>query len=53
MLGIDVTSFRRLRDAVRGYRSLTVMLSKTQTPFYVIFTAIVIGGGIFILPVAY
>jgi ATP-binding cassette subfamily B protein len=29
------------------------MLSKSQTPFFVIFIAMVIGGGIFILPVAY
>ncbi|MDD5596999.1 MAG: ABC transporter ATP-binding protein [Victivallaceae bacterium] len=50
---ISVESFRRLQDAVLGYRHFTVMLSKSQTPFFVIFVAMVIGGGIFILPVAY
>jgi ATP-binding cassette subfamily B protein len=50
---ISVESFKRLQEAVLGYRHFTVMLSKSQTPFFVIFIAMVIGGGIFILPVAY
>ena len=53
VFNISVESFKRLRDAVLGYRHFTVMLSKSQTPFFVIFVAMVIGGGIFILPVAY
>ena len=50
---ISVESFKRLQEAVLGYKHFTVMLSKRQTPFFVIFVAMVIGGGIFILPVAY
>jgi ATP-binding cassette, subfamily B, bacterial IrtA/YbtP len=50
---ITVESFKRLQNAVMSYRHFTVKMSKNQTPFFVIFIAIVIGGGIFILPVAY
>jgi ATP-binding cassette subfamily B protein len=50
---ISVESFERLQEAVLGYRHFTVMLSKRQTPFFVVFLAIVVGGGIFILPIAF
>ncbi len=50
---ISVESFERLQKAVLGYRHFTVMLSKRQTPFFVVFMAIVIGGGVFILPTAF
>ena len=50
---ISVESFERLQKAVLGYRHFTVMLSKRQTPFFVIFLAIVVGGGVFILPTAF
>ena len=50
---ISVESFERLQKAVLGYRYFTVMLSKRQTPFFVIFLATVVGGGVFILPTAF
>ncbi len=48
---ITVESFNKFKDSVMGYRDFTVKLSKTQTPFYALFTGITLGGGLFILPV--
>ncbi len=50
---ISVDSFERLKNAVMGYKRFTVRLSWSQAPFFVVFTAIVLGGGLFIFPVAY
>ncbi len=47
---ITTNSFTRLKNSVKSYRDLTVGMSKTQTPYYAVFTAITIGGGLFIIP---
>ena len=49
--GITVNSFSKLKNSVERYRDLTVGLSHTQTPYYAVFTATILGGGLFILPV--
>ena len=50
VFNLTVDSFNRLKKSVEKYRDFTVMLSKTQTPFYSMFTAITLGGGLFIIP---
>jgi len=47
---VTVDSFNRLKTSVLGYKDFTIRLSKTQTPYYAVFTAITLGGGLFILP---
>jgi ATP-binding cassette subfamily B protein len=47
---ITANSFQRLRNSVFKYRDFTVQMSKSQTPFYAFFTAMTIGGGLFIIP---
>ena len=47
---ITANSFSRLTKSVSDYRDLTVGMSKTQSPYYAVFTAITIGGGLFIIP---
>ncbi len=47
---MTVRSFQRLQSSVYSYRDFTVKMSKTQTPFYAVFTAMTIGGGLFIIP---
>lgn len=47
---ITTNSFNRLKSSVLRYQKFTVDLSKTQTPFYAVFTASTLGGGLFILP---
>ncbi len=50
VFNLTVDSFNRLKESVEKYRDFTVMLSKSQTPFYSMFTAITLGGGLFIIP---
>lgn len=48
---ITAFSFSRLKNSILHYQDYTVKLSKTQTPFYSAFTAMSLGGGLFIIPV--
>jgi len=48
---VTTDSFSRLKTSVLDYKDFTIRLSKTQTPYYAAFTAITLGGGLFILPV--
>ena len=52
VFNLTVDSFNRLRDSVALYGELLTKWSKIMTPFWAGFTAIVLGGGVFILPVA-
>lgn len=47
---VTINSFNRLKDSVLGYKKLTVGISKSQTPFYAVFTAFTLAGGLFIIP---
>ena len=50
---ISVKSFNRLHDSVLDYKKFTLKCSRMQTPFYAVFTAITLGGGLFILPMGF
>lgn len=50
VFNIGVDSFKRLRESVTGYRDLTVGISKQQSPYFAVFTASSLGGGVFIMP---
>ncbi|WP_294348624.1 ABC transporter ATP-binding protein [Prosthecochloris sp.] len=52
VFNLTVDSFNRLRDSVTLYGMLVTRWSKIMTPFWAGFTSIVLGGGVFILPVA-
>ena len=52
VFNLTVDSFNRLRDSVALYGELLTRWSKIMTPFWAGFTSIVLGGGVFILPVA-
>ncbi|UZJ36933.1 ABC transporter ATP-binding protein [Prosthecochloris sp. SCSIO W1103] len=52
VFNLTVDSFNRLRDSVALYGMLVTRWSKIMTPFWAGFTSIVLGGGVFIFPVA-
>ena len=52
VFNLTVDSFNRLRDSVALYGELLTRWAKIMTPFWAGFTSIVLGGGVFILPVA-
>ena len=52
VFSLTVDSFNRLRDSVALYGELLTKWAKIMTPFWAGFTSIVLGGGVFILPVA-
>lgn len=52
VFNLTVDSFNRLKDSITLYGELLVRWSKIMTPFWAGFTSIVLGGGVFILPVA-
>ena len=52
VFNLTVDSFNRLRDSVALYGELLTKWAKIMTPFWAGFTSIVLGGGVFILPVA-
>ncbi|WP_406657009.1 ABC transporter ATP-binding protein [Methanolobus sp. ZRKC2] len=43
-------SFKRLKKSVIDYRKFVLRISKTSSPYWAGFSAIVIGGGIFVIP---
>ena len=51
VFNLTVDSFNRLRDSVALYGELLTKWAKIMTPFWAGFTSIVLGGGVFILPV--
>lgn len=48
--GIVVDSFKKLKGALVNYRQLVILISKEQSAYWGIFSAVILGGGIFILP---
>ncbi len=51
VFNLTIDSFKRLKESVLAYRKFNLSVAKSTTPFWAMFTAIVLGGGIFILPV--
>ncbi|PIE52030.1 hypothetical protein CSA37_08705 [Candidatus Fermentibacteria bacterium] len=52
VFNLTVESFSRLKSSITRYGHLAEKWSRHGTPFWAGFTAIVLGGGVFILPVA-
>jgi len=50
VFGLTASSFRKLKESVLLYRKLVIQWSKGMTPYWAAFTALVLGGGVFILP---
>jgi ATP-binding cassette subfamily B protein len=52
IFNLTVESFARLKSSITRYRDLVEKWSRGLTPFWAAFTALILGGGVFILPVA-
>jgi len=50
VFNIVVASFTKLKTSLESYRDFVIMISKTQSKYWAVFSAIVLGGGVFILP---
>ncbi len=47
---IVVDSFKKLKHSLENYREFVLRLSREQSKYWGVFTAVVLGGGIFIIP---
>jgi ATP-binding cassette subfamily B protein IrtA len=47
---LTVDSFHKLKDSVLAYRELVITWSKGVSPYRALIAAVVLGGGLFILP---
>jgi ATP-binding cassette subfamily B protein len=50
VFNLTLDSFRRLKFSVLDYRKFVLKISKKSTPYWATFSAIVVGGGIFVIP---
>ncbi len=50
VFNLTLDSFRRLKHSVLDYRTFVLKISKSSTPYWASFSAIVVGGGIFVIP---
>ncbi len=51
VFNITLNSFKKLKNSVVAYQTFVSSISKKQTPYWAVFTGLVLGGGVFILPV--
>ena len=50
VFNIVVNSFRKLKQSLENYREFVITLSREQTKYWAVFSTIIFGGGIFIIP---
>lgn len=50
VFNLTVDSFKKLKECILAYREIVIVWSKGVSPYRAILTTIVLGGGIFILP---
>lgn len=52
VFNLTVNSFKKLKESILAYREIVIVWSKGVSPYRAILTTIVLGGGMFILPLA-
>ncbi len=50
---VSLDSYAKLKNSVLAYREFIYLISKRQSPYWAVFTGIILGGGIFILPLGF
>ena len=52
VFNLTVDSFKKLKESILVYREVVIIWSKGVSPYRAVLTTIVLGGGMFILPLA-